>query len=122
MRPSSDTAVLLTTFTARASVAGGRRVAAAARDLHAGPLETLHRRPLLDADRHVIDERVPEDDLGERLGDAFDEQELASLHCVDEIAGETVVDGALEVVGKRRVAKRWAVQLDLDAQRLRRLA
>src|SRR5436190_5131533 len=120
MRPSSDTAVLLTTFTAGASVPGGRRVAAAARDLHAGPLEALHRRPLLDADGHVIDKHVLEDDLGEGLGDALDEQELLPLHRVDQVGGEAVVDGPLEVVGERGVAQRRAIELDLDAQRLGR--
>ena len=70
----------------------------------------------------MVDQRVLQHDLGERLGDPLDEQELASLDRVDEVAGEAVVDRPLEVVGERRVAQRRAIEPDLDAQRLRRRA
>ena len=121
MRPSSDTAVLLTTFTATPRL---RRAASPRPRVICTP---AHSRPCTGGRFLTLTVTWStsgffSDDLGERLGDALDEQELAPLHRVDQLAGEPVVDGALEVVGERRVAQRRAVELDLDAQRLRRRA
>ena len=114
MRPSSEIAVLLTTFTTVAASSRPRVICTPAhsRPCTGGRFFTLTVTWSTSGFRSATSASV--------LGDALDQQELAALHRVDQVAGEAVVDGPLEVVGDAGLAQRRAVEPHLDAQRLRR--